>query len=221
MEQLFEGIYFYKKSIYTQNRTPKKKVYGEELVKENGIEYREWDPYRSKYCAAIKKGLKENIFYKGANVLYLGSAEGTTVSHVSDIICDEGGVFCVDISEIAMNKLVKLAEERANILPILSDAQNTKEYEDTITEIAGQVDALFQDISQRNQAEIFIKNAKFLKKDGLGAISIKTKSISQSRNEKAVLEGELQILKKEFDILQILSLEPFEKSHYVALVKKK
>lgn len=222
MQELFEGIYSDGKKLYTKNLLSGKKVYGERLVIIGGSEYREWDITRSKYAAAVKNGLRESLFFNGAKVLYLGSAEGTTVSHVSDIVGKEGTIIGVDLSEIAMLKLTKLAEERQNIFPILSDAQKTSENEETITEaFNGKADALFQDISQRNQADIFVRNAVFLKKGGLGAIAIKTKSISQAKNKEKVLEEEKKTLQKEFEILQTINLEPFEKHHYVILVKKK
>ena len=41
--------------IYTINLVKGKKVYGERLFIERGIEYREWDIRRSKLGAAIKK----------------------------------------------------------------------------------------------------------------------------------------------------------------------
>ena len=201
MKQIFEGIYTDGKSIYTKNLIVGKKVYKEKLIQKNGNEYREWDPYRSKYCAGIKKGLNKSIFYEGCTAIYLGSAEGTTVSHVSDIIGKKGAVFCIDISEIAMNKLTQLAEDRENIYPILSDAQLTENYEEYFTQKA---DCLFQDISQRNQADIFVRNSKFLKKGGLGALALKTKSISQSESKENILDYELEILKKEFEILQTI-----------------
>ncbi len=220
MKELFEGIFSDGKRIYTKNLLHGKKVYGEKLLNENGIEYREWNPFRSKYGAAIKKGLEKSIFSKGVSILYLGSAEGTTVSHVSDILGEEGTIFCVDISEIAMKKLALLAEQRENLFPVLSDAQKTENYFETIKEVCGQVDALFQDISQRNQAEIFLANAQVLKKKGLGVLSLKTKSISQ-KNKKEILADEKKKLEKVFEIIQIVSLEPFEKEHYLILVKKK
>jgi fibrillarin-like pre-rRNA processing protein len=222
MRQLFEGIYSNEKGIYTKNLLPGNRVYGEKLLTEKGTEYREWDTYRSKYCAGIMKGLKQSIFSEKTNALYLGSAEGTTVSHVSDIVGENGLVLCIDISEIAMMKLNELAEKRTNIFPIVSDAQQTKNYEETIQEACnGKVDSLFQDISQRNQAEIFVKNAHFLKKGSLGAIAIKTKSISQGKEKKEVLEEEKKILEKEFEIIQTVNLEPYEKHHYMVLCKKK
>lgn len=218
MKEIFNGIYSAGNKIYTKNLLPGKKVYGEKLFKLQGEEYREWDVYRSKYGAAIAKGLKESIFFNGASALYLGSAEGTTVSHVSDIVGEKGSVFCVDISEIAMNKLSKLAEERTNLFPIISDAQKTDNYAEYFEE---KVDAMFQDISQRNQAEIFVRNAQFLKKGGLGALALKTKSISQSIKKEQILQEEKNKLEKEFEILQVVDIEPFEKEHYLILVRKR
>jgi len=218
MQQLFEGIYSDSKRIYTKNLLPGKRVYGERILIDKGNEYREWEIYRSKYGAGIKNGLTQSIFANGSTVLYLGSAEGTTVSHVSDIVGKEGAVFCVDISEIAMKKLARLAEERENLYPILSDAQMTENYKEFFKE---KVDALFQDISQRNQADIFVRNAQFLKKGAYGALALKTKSISQAKDPEEVLEDELKLLKNEFEVTQIINLEPYEKHHYLILVKKK
>ena len=62
------------------------------------IEYRQWNPFRSKLGAAILVNLMILIFYykqsgvgdiymgPGSKVLYIGAASGTTVSHVSDIV---------------------------------------------------------------------------------------------------------------------------------------
>ena len=66
-------------------------VYGEKKISIDGeagdkIEYRVWNPFRSKLAAAILGGV-DNIHMKpGSKVLYLGAASGTTVSHVSDIV---------------------------------------------------------------------------------------------------------------------------------------
>lgn len=218
MKQIFDGIYSDGKNIYTKNLILGRKVYGEKIVREGGEEYREWDAYRSKYGAGIKNGLNENIFFNGATVIYLGSAEGTTVSHVSDIVGEKGAIFCIDISEIAMNKLTKLAETRENLYPILSDAQMTENYKEYFENKA---DAMFQDISQRNQADIFIRNAQFLKKGGLAALALKTRSISQSEAKEDILVSEKKILEKEFEIIQTIMLEPYEKHHYLILMKKK
>jgi fibrillarin-like pre-rRNA processing protein len=218
MKELFEGIYSDGKMIYTKNLVIGTKVYGEKLINFKGVELREWNPYRSKFCAALKNGIKQKLFFKSCKVLYLGSAEGTTISHISDIVGEEGYIFGVDISETAMQKLLDLSDERGNIFPILADAQMPIEYTE---EVGGEIDTLFQDVSQRNQTEIFLRNAFLLKEGGLGALSLKTKSISQSGTAQEILEKEKQKLEDEFDILEIISLEPFEKEHYLIVVKKK
>lgn len=50
------------------------------------IEYRVWNPFRSKLAAAILGGIDKIHMAPGSKVLYLGAASGTTVSHVSDIV---------------------------------------------------------------------------------------------------------------------------------------
>jgi rRNA 2'-O-methyltransferase fibrillarin len=69
-------------------------------VQEGGdkIEYRVWNPFRSKLAAAVLAGV-DNIHVKpGAKVLYLGGASGTSVSHVSDVVGPEGSVYAVEFS---------------------------------------------------------------------------------------------------------------------------
>ncbi|MEM3758995.1 MAG: fibrillarin-like rRNA/tRNA 2'-O-methyltransferase, partial [Saccharolobus sp.] len=78
--------------LCTKNLAPGYNVYGERLIKYKGIEYREWNAFRSKLAGAILKGLKYNPIKKGSKVLYLGAASGTTISHVSDIIENKGNV---------------------------------------------------------------------------------------------------------------------------------
>lgn len=53
---------------------------------ETKIEYRAWNPFRSKLAAAILGGIDQIHIKPGAKVMYLGAASGTTVSHVSDIV---------------------------------------------------------------------------------------------------------------------------------------
>ena len=87
----FKGVYNIflqdgSKRIATQNLTPGLKVYDEDLITIKNIEYRLWDPTRSKLAAALVKGLNELPIIPKSSVLYLGAASGTTPSHVSDII---------------------------------------------------------------------------------------------------------------------------------------
>lgn len=86
-------------TIVTKNLVPGESVYNEKRISvEVGtekVEYRVWNPYRSKIAASVVGGISETGIIPGAKVLYLGAASGTTVSHVSDIIGVEGVVYAV------------------------------------------------------------------------------------------------------------------------------
>jgi fibrillarin-like pre-rRNA processing protein len=132
IKELFEGVYQIDGKLATVNLCRGRKVYNEGLIVDNGVEYRLWTPYRSKLSAAIINGIKCMKIAKGSSVLYLGAATGTTVSHVSDIVSSEGSVYAVELSERNVRELIRLCESRKNILPILSDARDTKNYADSM-----------------------------------------------------------------------------------------
>ncbi len=165
-----------KNRLFTENLECCKgtRVYNEKLVNYKGTEFRSWNPYRSKLAAAILNGLKIEIKLN-SKILYLGAATGTTVSHVSDIV-KEGVVFSVENSPVAVKNLIKLCEIRQNIIPILADANHPDRY----SSIVSTVDLVYQDVSQRNQAEIFITNIeRYLKKSGIGILMIKEEKSKQ------------------------------------------
>ena len=58
----------------------------EEGAEGSKVEYRVWNPFRSKLAAAILGGVDKIHIHPGSKVLYLGAASGTTVSHVADIV---------------------------------------------------------------------------------------------------------------------------------------
>ena len=134
-------------------------VYGERIL--GG--YRLWDPFRSKLAALLLKSKGRGLRLKrDAKVLYLGAATGTTVSHVSDIVAD-GLVYAVEFSPRSMRDLIRLCERRKNIIPILADAARPEAY----AALVEPVDLVYQDIAQRNQAEIASLNcARYLLSDG-------------------------------------------------------
>jgi len=220
LKELFPGIYEFGKFLLTKNLVPGKKVYGEEHINVEGTEYRIWNPSRSKLGAAIKKSLKEMPIKEGSVVLYLGAAEGTTISHVSDIVGEKGVVFGVDISARAMQKFIYLCEDRKNIVPILADANLPYSYKSEMT--GYRPDVIFQDVSQKNQAQIFLKNSRMhLKLDGWGMLTVKARSISAAGSAKEVYSSETKQLENEFDLEQIITLEPFEKEHALAIGRRK
>jgi len=215
-KKLFDGVYLIDNKLATASIAKGRKVYGEDLVSEGGTEYRLWNPYRSKLSAAIINGIRHMEISNGRKVLYLGAATGTTVSHVSDIVAAKGEVYAIELSERNLRELLKLCETRKNILPILSDARITENYDDAVP----LCDVIYQDISAKNQAEILLANIKFLKKNGYAYFIIKSQSIDISKNPKEVYKKELEALRGHFELVESTSLEPYDSMHLFAILKK-
>ncbi len=216
--KIFEVYEDNRGKIFTVNLTPKKRVYGERLVKDGGVEYRNWDAKKSKLGATICKGSPNIGIRKGDVVLYLGAASGTTVSHVSDMVGKEGFVFALDFAPRVLRQLVFVAEDRKNIAPIFADGNKPLSYAGKIS----QADVIFQDIAQKNQLDIFLKNIKlFLKKDGYALLSVKARSINVARKPKAIFNEMKEKLGREMKIIDYRTLEPFEADHCMFICKNK
>jgi len=200
--------------LYTKNLVPRINVYGERLVRIGKDEYREWDPRRSKLGAGFRKGVN-NPLKESSKVLYLGASSGTTVSHVSDL-CVSGRVYAVEFAPEPMKHLVMLAMKRQNIIPLFANAIHPEEYP------IEKVDLVFQDVAQKNQVQIFTDNCKaYLKKNGVGILVIKARSIDVTKNPAMIFRQVEKQLKNKYTILKSTRLEPFEKDHkmYVLAMK--
>ena len=105
-------------ALVTKNMVLGESVYGEKRIaveeaEAAKIEYRVWNPFRSKLAAAILGGVDKIHMPPGSKVrnlltlfqvvislikfllfkvLYLGAASGTSVSHVSDVVGPEGSI---------------------------------------------------------------------------------------------------------------------------------
>lgn len=220
IEKVIDNVYWVKdrgkKMLTTLNLGQGASVYGERIFRFSGREYREWIPSRSKLAAAMYKGFKPAGLNEGINILYLGASTGTTISHVSDITGIDGKIFAVEISEEVGARLILLAENRKNIYPIIYDAAKLEEK----SGILQRCDFLYEDIAQKDQVGIFIKNANnFLKRGGYGAIAIKARSIDVSSPPKAVIERARQDLSRRFSIIKVIDLYPFQKDHSFIFVR--
>lgn len=212
MEKIFEGVYREKKNIYTKNLIPGKRVYNEKLIRKGKNEYRSWNPYRSKMAAAIIKKLKIFPIGKKSRILYLGVANGTTASHFSDIAIN-GMIYGVEISFKPMKNFVMLCKERKNMLPIIADANKPEKYECIVEEI----DIIYQDIAQKNQIEIFLKNMeKFDAKQGI--LMVKARSIDISMKPDKIFDMVKKEIEKHYEIKQSIVLNPFAKDHIAIFV---
>jgi fibrillarin-like pre-rRNA processing protein len=211
----YPGVYVIDNSFATTSADPGRLVYKERTVRQEGKELRFWDPYRSKLCAAMKKGLKDFPFTPGSKILYLGASTGTTISHLSDILGPEGEIFAVEIAPQCMKTLIALSERRQNIIPIHDDARQPQGYSEV-----GQVDSIYQDVAQPDQDDILIKNARmFLKKGGIAMLCIKSQSIDVTKRPEDVFDMVVKKLETTFDILEKIKLEPFDKDHLFVVMR--
>ena len=217
IKMIFPGVFSIDGRIATINLAKGREVYGEEMRIEDGIEYRLWNPYRSKLSAALLNGLNAMHINEGSRVLYLGAATGTTSSHVSDIVGDSGIVYCIELSERNMRELINVCDARSNMLPILGDARNTDGYKEYIEEC----DVLYQDVSAREQSEILKANSRFLKKGGFAYFIIKSQSVDVGKKPADVFDSELKNLSGVFDIVEKVHLEPYDELHLFVALKKR
>ena len=219
LKEIFDGIYEIDRKIATRNLVPGESVYGEKLFKIEGVEYREWVPFRSKPAAAIKKNIKTFPIRKKMKILYLGCGSGTTCSHFSDIVGREGLIYAIDIAEIPLRDMIRVAEIRKNIVPILGDCRKPEKYEDMVL---GKVDLVYEDIADPDQIKILIWNCeKFLKENGYAMIAIKSQSIDVTKKPNEVYRECLEQLSKKFEILDKVKLDPYEKYHMFIVMRMK
>ena len=181
-------------------------VYGERI--HNG--YRLWDPYRSKLAALILKGKGQALSLRmDSKILYLGAATGTTASHLADIV-SEGLVYAVEFSARSMRDLIRLCERRTNIIPILADAAKPEDY----APLLEPVDLIYQDVAQRNQAQIASLNcARYLRPGGGLCLLLKSRSVDTTASPRAVLQSELKKLIG-LELMGINDLEPYHLDHW-------
>ena len=207
-----------RKEIYTLNSVPKTRVYDERIFKEGKTEYRQWDPKRSKLSAALIKGISQIGIKPGSVVLYLGASHGYTPSFLSDIVGEDGFIFALDFAPRVVRDLVFLAEKRKNIAPILADCNHPQTYVDKVS----LADVVYQDIAQRDQVKIFLKNCDmFLKKDGFALLCVKARSVDVTKKPSEIFSHVRSQLEKEIIIVDYRKLDPFERDHCIFVCKKK
>ena len=212
--------------LVTKNVAPGESVYGEKRVTveepskdpsvpATKVEYRVWNPFRSKLAAGIMGGLDQIFIKPGAKVLYLGAASGTSVSHVSDIVGPEGLVYAVEFSHRPGRELISMAKKRPNVIPIVEDARHPQKYR----MLVGMVDVVFADVAQPDQARIIALNSHMFLKDGGGVvISIKANCIDSTVDAETVFAREVQKMREErIKPLEQLTLEPYERDHCIVV----
>ena len=212
----WEGVFREGRDLYTVNRTPGTKVYGESLSTVDGVEYRAWDPFRSKLAAFLLKGAPGDVLGQPRTVLYLGASHGTTASHLSDL-WPHATIFAIEKSATSFAPLLALARTRPGLVPILADAQLPERYQADV----GAVDLLYQDIAQRNQAGIYVENARAcLAPGGRGVLMLKVRSVTQQRSTASVVrEARSALVAAHLAVTYETPLSPFSREHVALSVR--
>jgi fibrillarin-like pre-rRNA processing protein len=177
-------------------------AYGEPVV--DG--WRRWDPHRSKLGATLERGLATGLS-GGDSVLYLGAANGTTVSHVADFA---GPTYAVEFAPRPVRDLLDVAEARRNLFPLLKDARKPETYAHVVE---SGLDAVVQDVATRGQADVALSNRRFLADDGRLVAAIKARSEDVTEAPEDVFDRVLDRLSEGYEILATERLEPYHDDH--------
>ena len=186
----------------TRLATRGKPVYGEPT---DG-EWRAWAPERSKLGGMLELGVDTGLT-GGETVLYLGAAAGTTVSHVADFA---GPTYAVEFAPRPARDLLAAAESRHRLFPLLKDARKPETYAHVVE---SEVDAVVQDVATRGQADVAVRNARFLDDDGRLLLAVKARSEDVTADPDAVFDGVLDRLRDAYEILETRRLDRYHEDH--------
>ena len=164
-----------------------------------------WNPYHSKLSAYLLGGGKYWPFKKNSKVLYLGAAEGNTLSFLSEI-CTNNTITAIEISAIAMAELLELVEKKRNIIPYLGDAHFPNKYHIQ----ANEPEIIYQDIAQNDQIDIFLRNCNYFNPK-CAFLMLKTKSISKKKTE--IIKDTQNKLEEKFKIVESINIKKWAKGH--------
>jgi fibrillarin-like pre-rRNA processing protein len=168
--------------------------------------FRLWDPRRSKLSALyhLGQGIELEPQHR---VLYLGAANGTTVSHIADYV---DVVYAVESAPRPFQDLLVMAERRENIIPIMANARKPHLYRPLVEK----VDLIYQDIAQRDQADILLSNTGFLKSGGATILMLKARSIDVRRTlSEIAAETENHLKAGGLSLEKVISLSPYYPDH--------
>ena len=175
-------------------------------------EWRVWDAGRSKLGATVEAGLDTGLV-GGDRVLYLGAASGTTVSHVADFA---GPTYAVEFAPRPARDLVEVAERRPRLFPLLKDARRPETYAHIVE---SDLDAVIQDVATRDQAEVALRNQRFLARDGRLILAIKARSEDVTAAPGDVFEDVLDSLREGYEVLETVRLDPTHDSHLAVVAR--
>lgn len=197
-------------SLWTETVAEQPPVYGERLIARGDRTYRRWEPGRSKLAAALTKERRLRPPKVGERWLYLGAANGTTASHIADLVGPDGGVYAVERSPRTFVRLLARSEQVPNLWPILADARSPGELDGLV----GEVEGIYCDVAQPDQAAIVSASAAARLAVG-GRLLFAVKLASLAREIPMALRAPTvqRELAAEFDWESAVDLAPFHRQH--------
>jgi len=209
------------RTLWTRNAVKGHSVRGERRKRDGRIEWRRWDPTKSKVAAALLRTSSDPssiLPEPGSTCLYLGASSGSTVSHIHDFVCGAenhhgGQVVAVEISPRMSRDLISLSETRSGLVPVLGDARKTRVL---YPFIRSKADWIHQDLSIADQAETFVKIAlSFLSPGGVGLLSLKAASERSSDGDDNTRFHKAETILKdsELNLLERIDLRGMEEQH--------
>lgn len=174
---------------------------------------RVWPPERSKLAALYYLGIVPKI-RPDDSVLYLGAAAGTTVSFIADFT---GVIYAVEMAPEPIPRLLEICKVKKNIIPIIADASDPGQYAPFVSN----VDILYQDIAQRNQTDIAVRNLPFLKEGGYLILMLKTRSISTPEDAAQVCKNAMSSLQEAgMENISETWIDEFHRGHVCIVCRK-
>ena len=168
--------------------------------------WRRWNPNRSKLGAMLELGMDTGLD-AGDSVLYLGAANGTTVSHVADFA---GPTYAIEFAPRSARDLVDVAEPRRNLFPLLKDARDPDAYSHVVED---GLSAIVQDVATRGQARVAVENQRFLADDGRLVMAVKARSEDVTSTPDAVFGRVRAELEESYEVLESRRLDEYHLDH--------
>ncbi|KAL6554078.1 hypothetical protein OROMI_019751 [Orobanche minor] len=169
------------------------------------VEYRLWNPLRSKLAAAIMCGLSNICVKPGSRVLCLGDVCGNTISHLCDLVGWLG--LCSGVVRCCY----KHSEEGSNVVPIFEDYLAYWKYR----MVVGMVDVIFADIDFPRKVKYIALTARFYLRAG-GHYMIYTRANNIDSTSQDPFADHFQ-LQREFKPIELVRLEPIERDHVMVV----
>ncbi len=176
LKEVYEARDNKRTTLFTKSLIPGPQPFADQqIVRQDGAGVPRMESAQKQTRSGDRQRITTNGPAPGAVVLYLGASHGLTPSHVSDIVGPDGFVFCLDVAPRVVRDLVFVCEARENMAPLLNDAKQPGTYADKLPREG--VDAVYQDIAQKEQVTIFLKNCDaFLKRGGYGLLAVKARA---------------------------------------------